>query len=39
MTISRSRQVYMKKESKPASCPATPSQRRWLWTRSSSETR
>ena len=39
MTTSRSRQVYMKNESKPASWPATPSQSRWLWMRSSSETR
>ena len=39
MTTSRSRQVYMKNESKPASWPATPSQSRWLCTRSSSQTR
>jgi hypothetical protein len=29
----------MRRVSKPTSCPATPSQSRWLWTLSSSEIR
>ena len=34
MVTSRSRQLYMKSVSKPASWEATPSHKRWLWIRS-----
>ena len=39
MTSSRSRQTYMNSVSKPTSWAATPSQSRWLCSRSSSQTR